>query len=56
MLRKRKEETQLTMVSEANEHCQPHPFRVGDSVFLDSHLLPVSYANVNSTANDNVNS
>jgi len=56
MLRERMEETQLTMVSEANEHRQPHPFRVGDSVFLDTHLLPVGYANVNSTANDNVNS
>jgi len=44
------------MVSEANEHHQPHPFRVGDSVFLDTRLLPVGYANVNSTANDNVNS
>jgi len=56
MLRERMEETQLTMVSEANEHRQPHPFRVGDSVFLDTRLLPVGYANVNSTANDNVNS
>jgi len=50
------EETQLTMVSEANEHCQLHPFRVGASVFLDTRLLPVSYANVNCTANNNVNS
>jgi len=56
ILRERMEESQLTMVSEANEHRQPHPFRVGDSVFLDTHLLPVSYAKVNSTANDNVNS
>jgi len=37
------EETQLTMVSEANEHRQPHLFRVGDSVFLDTRLLPVGY-------------
>jgi len=50
------QETQLTMVSQVNDHCQPHPFCVGDSVFLDTRLLPVSYANVNSTANDNVNS
>jgi len=56
MLRERIEETQLTMVSEANEHHQPHPFRVGDSVFLDTCLLPVGYANINSTANLNVNS
>jgi len=56
MIRDRMEETQLTMVSEANEHRQPHPFRVGHSVFLDTHLLPIGYTNVNSTANDNVNS
>jgi len=56
MLRERMEETKLTMVSEANEHRQPHPFWVGDSVFLNTRLLPVGYANVNSSANDNVNS
>jgi len=56
MLRERMEETQLTMLSEANEHRQPHPFRVGDSIFLDTRLLSVGYANVISTANDNVNS
>ena len=56
MLRERMEETQLAMVSEANEHRQPHPFRVGDSVFLDTRLLPVGYANVNAAANDARNS
>jgi len=56
MLQEQMEETQLTMVSEANKHRQPHLFQVGDSVLLDTHLLPVGYANVNSTANDNVNS
>jgi len=56
MLRERMEEVQLTMVTEANEHRQPHPFRIGDLVFLDTRLLPVSYANVNSTANDSANS
>jgi len=56
MLRERMEETQLTMVSKANEHRQLHPFRVGDSVFLNTRLLPVSYPNINSTANDNINS
>jgi len=50
------EEAQLTMVTEANEHRQPHPFWIGDSVFLDACLLPVGYANVNSTANDSANS
>jgi len=56
MLRERMEEVQLTMVMEANEHRQPHPFRIGDLVFLDTRLLPVGYANVNSTANDSANS
>jgi len=56
MLRERMEEAQLTMVMEANEYRQPHPFRIGDSVFLDTCLLPVGYANVNSTANDSANS
>jgi len=56
MLRERMEETQLSMVTEANEHRQPHPFRIGDSVFLDTRLLPVGYANVNPTANDSANS
>jgi len=39
MLRERMVETQLTIVSEVNEHPQPHLFRVGDSVFLDTRLL-----------------
>jgi len=56
MLRERMEEVQLKMVMEVNELCQPHPFRIGDSVFLDTRLLPVGYANVNSTANDSANS
>jgi len=56
MLRERMEETQLLMVMEANEHRQPHPFRISDSVFLDTRLLPVGYANVNPTANDSANS
>jgi len=56
MLRERMEEAQLTMVMEAYKHRQPHPFRIGDSVLLDTCLLPVGYANVNSTANDSDNS
>jgi len=56
MLCERMEEAQLTMVMEANEHRQSHPFHIGDSVFLDTRLLPVSYTNVNSTANDSANS
>jgi len=50
------EEVQLTVVTEANKHHQPHPFWIGDSVFLDTRLLPVGYSNVNSTANDSANS
>ena len=56
MLQEQMDETQLTMVSEANQYRHGHPFRVGDSVFLDTRLLPVGYANVNSTANDSDNS
>jgi len=56
MLCERMEETQLSMVTEANEHRQPHPFHIGDSVFLDTRLLPVGYANVNHTTNDSANS
>jgi len=50
------EEAKLRMVTEENEHCQLHLFRIRDSVFLDTSLLPVGYANVNSTANDSANS
>jgi len=55
MLRERMEETHLSMVTEANECCQPHPFHIRDSVFLDTCLLPVGYTNVNSMANDSIN-
>jgi transposase InsO family protein len=41
MLRERMEEAQLSMTVEANRHRQPHPFRVGDQVFLDTRKLPV---------------
>jgi len=56
MLREQMEQAQLTMVTEANKHRQPHPFRIGNSEFLDTRLLPVGYTNVNSTANDSANS
>jgi len=56
MLQERIEEAQLTMVTEINEHHQPHPFQIGDWVFLDTHLLPIGYTNVDSTANDCANS
>jgi len=56
MLHKRMEVIQLSMVMEANEHRQPHPFRIGNLVFLDTSLLPVGYTNANPTANDSANS
>jgi len=56
MLRERMEETQVAMTAEANEKRQPHPFWVGDEVFLDTCLLPIGYANVSGTANDSGNS
>jgi transposase InsO family protein len=46
MLRERMEEAQLSMTVEANRHRQPHPFRVGDQVFVDTRKLAVGYANV----------
>jgi len=55
MHRERMEETQLAMVTEANEH-QQHPFSVGDEVFLDTRLLPVGYTNVTGVASDVTNS
>jgi len=56
MLRERMEVTQVTMTGEPNEKRQPHPFRVGDEVFLDTRLLPVGYVNVTGTANNSNNS
>ena len=50
------QETQLAMVSDANEQRQQHPFKVDDDVFLDIHLLPVGYANVTRVASEVRNS
>jgi len=36
MLRERMNVAELTLVTEANEHRQPYPFWIGDSVFLDT--------------------
>jgi len=41
MLRERMEETQMAMMAEANEKWQPHPFRVGDEIFLDMRSLTI---------------
>jgi hypothetical protein len=46
MLRERMEEAQLSMMVKANRHRQPHAFRVGDQVFVDTRKLAVGYANV----------
>ena len=56
MFRERMEESQLAMVSDANEQWQQHPFKVGDDVFLDTRLLPVGYANVTGVASEVRNS
>ena len=56
MLRERMEETQVVITAEANENQQPHPFRVGDEVILDTRLLPIGYTNVMGAANDSNNS
>lgn len=54
ILRKRMEEIQLAMVSDANEHRQPHPFQIGNSRFLATRLLPEGYANLNPVSNNGV--
>jgi len=54
MLHKRMEETQLAMVSDMNEYHQLHTFCRGNSMFLDTRLLPVGYANLNPMGNNGV--
>ena len=44
-IRENIEAAQVEQVAEANRHRRDHPFRVGDSVFLDTRKLPLSYAN-----------
>jgi hypothetical protein len=46
MLRERLEEAQTRMILEANMSRRPHDFKVGDSVFLDTRLLPIGYVNL----------
>jgi hypothetical protein len=46
MLRERLEKAQIKMILEANMCCHPHNFKVGDSDFLDTTLLPIGYANL----------
>ena len=56
MLRERLEEVQTRMILDANEsHC-PHDIKVGDSVFLDTRLLPIGYAYFTTSESVNHNS
>jgi len=56
MLREQLEEVQTRMILEANKSRRPHDFKVGDSVFLDSRLLLISYANLTKSESTNLNS
>jgi transposase InsO family protein len=56
MLRERLEEAQTKMILEANKSRRPHDFKVGDSVFLDTTLLPIGYANLTKSESSNLNS
>lgn len=40
------EEAQTTMILNANKSHRPHNFKLGDSVFLQTKLLLISYAYV----------
>jgi hypothetical protein len=46
ILRERLEEAQTKMILEANKFHRLHNFKVGDSVFLNTTLLPIDYANL----------
>jgi len=56
MLRERLEEAQTRMILEANKSRRPHDFKVGDTVFLNSSLLPIGYANLTEFKSPNLNS
>jgi len=56
MLRERLEEAQTRMILEANKSRRPHDFKVGDSVFLNTRLLPIGYANVTKSESASLNS
>jgi len=42
------------MILEANMSRCPHDFKVGDSVFLDTWLLPIVYANLTQSESANL--
>ena len=54
MLRARLEEAQTRMTLEANKSHRLHDFKLGDSVFLDSRLLPIGYANLKKSESANL--
>jgi len=56
MLRERLEEAQRRMILEANKSRRPHDFKVGDTVFLNSSLLLIGYANLTEFKSPNLNS
>ena len=56
MLREQLEEAQTRMMLKANKSHRQHDFKVGDSVFLDSRLLPISYANLSKSKSANLKS
>jgi hypothetical protein len=56
MLRELVVEAQTGMILEAYKSRYPHHFKVGDSVFLDTRLFPITYANLTQSEPANVNS
>ena len=44
-LRDNIEAAQIEQTAEANRHRRPHPFQIGESVFLDTRDFPLEYAN-----------
>ena len=56
MLREQLKEAQTRMILEANKSRLPHEFKVGDSVFLVTMLVPISYANISKSELANLNS
>ena len=56
MLREGLEEAQTRMILEANKSRHLHNIKVGDSVFLDSRLLLIGYANLTKSESANHNS
>jgi hypothetical protein len=56
ILIERLEEAQTRMILEADNSCGLHDFKVGDSVFLDTRLLPIGYVNLTKSELASLNS